>query len=222
MKRLKILMMIILPLWSCVACAAGKTVNVTLKVVHEDNQTVADAKVAMGFLLSHGSNSFRGSTDEDGIVEATNKAMFGVSIRVTKDNYYKTGLRTGYGDQDLTVILREKKNPIAMYAKKNLLVVPKEMHKIWIGYDLEKGDFLPPYGSGIKLDFEVWVEGDDKDFWTYSSTRTIRFPNPSDGFIPFYAEHNESTYKSGYMAPESGYKNEWSYYRYRNQWGQSL
>jgi hypothetical protein len=129
------------------ACASS-LVNVKLHVVDNDNKPVADTNIVMVFLLSQGGNIARGTTDSEGYIEASENGIFGVGISVTKEGYYLSKYRTGYGDQDLTVVLREKKNPIAMYAKSTSFALDEPIHNVWLGYDLEKGDFLPPKSMG--------------------------------------------------------------------------
>ena len=100
-----------------VACASP-SINIKLHVVDNNDQPVTDAKVVMSFLLSKTMNHVRGLTDADGFIDVTEEGFFGVGILAKKDGYYESKYRTGYGDQSLTLLLREKKNPIAMYAKK--------------------------------------------------------------------------------------------------------
>jgi hypothetical protein len=209
MKSLKILMIIFLPLWSCMACAAGKAVNVKLKVVDESNHPVVDAKVAMGFLLSKGANGYKGITDQEGKVEATENAAFGVSMRIQKNNFYKTEFRTGYGDQDLTLVLREKKNPIAMYAKSVQIISP--VQKEYFGYDFIIGDYVAPYGKGKITDLLFKIKSTRQDVWNSEYYSDIKFNKIHDGLVPFFITHSSSDYPSDYLAPESGYEDTWSF-----------
>lgn len=216
-------MIIFLPLWSCVACAAGKAVNVKLTVVDDNKIPVAEAKVGMGFLLSHGGNSFRGNTDADGYVEATENGIFGVRISINKNNYYETDFRTGYGDQELTLVLREKKNPIAMYAKK-ILVNARDARKNGeqFGYDFVVGDYVYPIGKGIVSDLLITHTYTKTDYWTYDFNIDISFSNPEDGLIPFFIKHAASDFGSNYSAPESGYINHFSIYGNKKGEGQPV
>jgi len=194
------------------ACA-GTPVNVKLHVIDDDKQSVSNAKVGMGFLLAKSGNSFDGITDDDGYLETTNVATYGVRISITKNDYYFSGRRTGYGDQDLTLVLRQKKNPIAMYAKKMRLVTSEPLYNTWVGYDFEKGDFLPPYGKGVVKDIETSYDYQKTDGWNYSYRLKVRFPNKGDGLVPFYPVTRDSDFKSDYLAPESGYEQEWKFHK---------
>jgi len=208
MNSLRLYPTIIIFIFSVSACA-GTPVHVDLTVVDGDGQPVVNAVVGMDFLLSHGSNGFEGNTNAEGKVETTNLASFGVGILVQKDGFYPTEYRSGYGHQKLTLLLREKKNPIAMYAREVLLSA-REPRKngVEFGYDLAVGDFVSPYGKGVISDFLITHKYSRTDFWNYSFEITIKFSNPEDGLIPFHFEQEISEYKSDYFSPKSGYLDE--------------
>ena len=193
-----------------VACASP-SINIKLHVVDDEGQPVEKAKVDMGFLLGQGGNAVDGLTDSKGYFEATENGIFGVKIFVEKVGYYESKYRTGYGDQELTLLFREKKNPIAMYAKKIKILAP--IYDKEFGYDLVKGDYVKPYGKGEVSDFIFRVQYDEKDFWHSDYHLSVKFSNPNDGLVPFFIEHSESEYKSDYFTPETGYKNEWEFKR---------
>ncbi|GGB20778.1 hypothetical protein [Agarivorans gilvus] len=132
----------------CTSACAGNFTTVKVKVVDQDGQPVHNAKVVMNFMLSQGSNDFDGFTDKQGEVSALRFSQFGVMIGVEKDGYYTSSIRrTNYGDQNLTMELRQKKQPTAMYAKQLVLPLPKK--KEVMGFDFEQGDWVTPYGKGI-------------------------------------------------------------------------
>lgn len=192
----------------CVACATPVTVKV--KAVDEQHQPVPDAHVTMAFLLGKGVNSRSGTTNKDGVVEITENADFGVKISVLKEGYYRSSIRTGYGDQDVNLLLREKKNPIAMYAKKFSGLIPNKDEKI--GFDFTAGDWITPNGKGAKADVYFEYTGDVKDFWNFREALSISFPVPSDGIQQItYDEvkdyHNISKLRLPYYAPDNEYEN---------------
>lgn len=180
---------------------AGSSVTVELKVVGEDHQPVADADVVMSFLLGQGRNMFKGHTDENGYVKATKRASFGVSISVTKDGYYRSSHRTGYGDQDLTLVLRDKKNPVAMYAKRINQKFEKSGFKY--GYDFIVGDFVAPVGRGVHTDIEMVFTRRFTDQDNYINELILSFPNQYDGVInaKTQKDRNVSVFISDYLAP---------------------
>ncbi len=209
-KKLVVYFCLALPGFAC----ASTSVNVKLNVVDNNRQPVAEAKVGMGFLLSKGGNSFDGLTDSDGYVEVTENALFGVKIFVNKDGYYESKTRTGYGDQKLTLLLREKKNPIAMYAKTDVLnASTKQGRKSGeqFGYDLMYGDFVAPHGGGSVSDLLITHSYQKKDTRNYSYEILVEFSNPEDGLIPFFFDEKfkNSKFRSAYTAPSENYLEKW-------------
>ncbi|RBP50742.1 hypothetical protein [Arenicella xantha] len=226
MKFVKFIAIFGLSMISLSACAAGKLVNVKLQVVDQDHHPVEGAKVDMGFMLSQGGNSYIGYTDTDGKVEATEKGIYGQSILVTKEGYYDSGHRTGYGDQDLTLELREVKNPIAMYVARQEEIqslIEKNPAKS-IGYDLLAGDFTGPFGKGHVSDLIFSGSYNYQKAFQHNFELTIEFGGDLDGLIPFYVTEMsnkwksdiESEYKSAYLAPATGYIGQWSFLRSRS------
>lgn len=206
-RKIVLCLLFIVPVAAC----AGTPINVKLHVVDDDGKPVADAKVGMGFLLSHGGNSFRGVTNPGGYVEASDRAAFGVKIRIYREGYYESNIRTGYGDQDLTLVFREERNPIAMYAKRTAIRPP--VMGVEFGYDLMKGDYVSPYGKGVISDIVFTTLSDQKDAWNFAYHISVRFSNPHDGLYPFYVDNPESKYRSDYLAPASDYRGEWDFRR---------
>lgn len=51
-----------------------------------------------------------------------------------------------------SIVMREKKNPTPLYARRVDLDIPAR--DVWLGYDLVIGDWLPPYGRGESKDLQ--------------------------------------------------------------------
>ena len=187
------------------ACSS-KLVNVKLHVLDEDNQAVENARVDMGFLLSHGGNRFSALTDVDGYIEAADYGTYGQKIIINKDGYYQSKIRTGYGDQNLSMLLRKKKNPIAMYAKDSHIKLDKRNKSY--GFDILKGDLVSSYGKGVISDIFIRFERSMKDFSNYKETLSVVFDNENDGLQKalINKDWQISEFKSDYYAPVSGYK----------------
>jgi hypothetical protein len=125
-------------------------VEVTLTVVDHLGDPVPGANVISGLLKIYEEGSiFRGLTDKDGQFHFSGEHTRGFSARVTKQGYYETETKgtlrskTSEGEDatsfDPKVVLRPIRNPIAMFARgEQLLVVPKT--GVRTGYDLEAGD----------------------------------------------------------------------------------
>lgn len=80
------------------------------------------------------------------------------------------------------VLLRKKMNPIPMYWK-----TVESLHKGFpangqpVGYDLLKGDFVPPYGNGEKPDFVFSVHGEFYSVLNRKVSTVLSFSNEWDG-----------------------------------------
>jgi len=169
--------------------------RVTLKVVDEGGNPVAGANAGVGY-YTYDSQPARidGITDTNGIFTALHSAVPSISgldlgFRVEKQGHYTTWIKYDLGagyDSDKwntiqTLILKKVVHPIPMYARRAQIEVPVLDKQI--GFDLEKYDWIAPYGIGEYSDivFEAhrrWVSRHDFD-----ATVKISFPNSGDGLL---------------------------------------
>lgn len=156
-----------------------------------------------------------GLTDDKGVVKISGPALVSVNVEAAKEGYYKTEKEVVVNQQrtqSVSVLLRTKRNPVAMYAKQTVLSARSPIKSgETFGYDLVVGDFVTPYGKGGVSDLIITHTYSMSDFWNRESKIVIRFSNPDDGLLPFYLdkENASSEYKSAFTAPLEGYKNEW-------------
>ena len=104
--------------------------------------------------------------------------------------------------------LRPIKNPVPMVHKRiESLKIP-----VWnklIGFDLELGDWVAPYGKGKKTDLFVNMHRRFVNSSDYDAIGKISFPNKEDG-IQLYKiqkKYDKSVFKFPYIAPTNGYQN---------------
>ncbi len=116
--------------------------------------------------------------------------------------------------------LRRILNPIPMYAKRVEFYgekkVPVEGKPL--GYDLMKGDWVAPFGTGSESDFIFLLqrapEREAMSYWgntprpykLYDVTLGIAFSNDGDGIQPAYAQQEGSALILLPEAPETGYQ----------------
>lgn len=197
-------------------------VNMKVHVHDEDGKPVEEAYVRGVFFQDQVVDKkilggHQGLTDSKGLVELSGHEELYVTLTVKKNNYYdsqkRVTVRSGHG-RDVFILLRKKRNPIAMYAKKVTNVSPgydkaklKQINKV--GFDLIVGDYVAPYGSGVVSDVVFRTESIRRSWDDFELKRLITFSNKLDGLIPYYFEHKESAYKGPYLTPLEGYKNEW-------------
>lgn len=193
----------------------------TLKVVDESGNSIADAKVSVGYFSHSKPASIDGVTDTNGIFIASSGAYSGeLGFTAEKAGYYRTrkecllGFKYDLAQWNPTPVLVLKKilKPIPMYAKSLNTHVP-DLNKP-VGYDFEVGDWVGPYGKGVNADilfaghFDKHTNG-ESDF-----TLTVRFPNRGDGIQEFCApalaqSGPYSGLRSSHEAPVDGYQVEW-------------
>lgn len=224
MKFEKFNFLVVTLLFSCSACS-GERVSIDLTVVDEDGVPVQDVETYMSFIHPSSDSTLgsKGYTDENGRISMANRALLGVGISLTKNGYYQSRRRTGYGDQTLEMEIRKVKNPVPMtinrisYSKKFRQKVLK--HKNGIAFDLEVGDFVAANGEGKVPDIIISLKEDYTSVWDYQSFVSIKFSNPMDGFVPFEIinpnrlskSDPESYFKSAYFAPSKGFVSQWDY-----------
>jgi hypothetical protein len=198
--------------------------KVTIKVLDEAGNSVENASVGIGFLGSKGENS-NGKSDKDGFFTAQSPAQDGeFAFSVKKDGYYNTNgremIKNSNGNLEQNggkwqpwnptyeVVLKKIINPVPMYAKRCNLGLPEFNKKI--GFDLEKGEWVAPYGKGIIPDLVFLGELNRIDSKNFDYKLTVSFSNPGDGIYPFEAQYKYgSTLKSSQQAPLAEYKPEW-------------
>lgn len=214
----KIVLCVTLMLMSLNACAGVPTSHFSVLVHEENGDPIEGVAVQGGFSTLMRDDvpgpNVKAVTDKNGKAEISGPAYFSVYVDAIKEGYYKSGIKIPVNqkqDQDVSILLRPKKNPVAMYAK-NIKIQPVILGEEF-GYDFMEGDYVVPYGSGKTTDLIIKIHFDKKDFWNYEYYLSIRFTNPLDGLKPFYIRHSESNFKSSYMAPLSDYINEWDFKR---------
>ncbi len=193
---------------------------VTIRVVDSSGNPVVGAYVRGGFPRSDSYNHFtvdEGLTDSNGLRVLSGKSVHTMTYFVDKEGYYKTTGKYWFyrrGEDTIrrgrwqpwnptyTVVLKEKRNPIGMYAMRVSINIPVRDQAI--GFDLEKGDWVAPYGRGIIADllfkFTAIYEGRQ----TFSKRLDLTFSNAKDG-LQLLPLNRSSEFMSIYTAPEGDY-----------------
>ena len=106
------------------------------------------------------------------------------------------------------VVVKPILNPIAMYAENINIDIPATNTPV--GFDLEAGDWVAPYGKGTASDFVFqitekvpFVRGNQP----YDVTNTLSFSNKGDGIQSVLVPQNAgSALRLPRYAPETGYQ----------------
>jgi hypothetical protein len=203
----------------------------TVKVVGEDGNPIVGANVSVQYTVPAEPNSggqtygeVKGTTDINGIFKASHTdSSLGLGIVVEKSEYYSTHWgHEFYFDEkrqhpSFTLTLRKIGNPVPMYAKHEETKL--QMEDKPIGFDLEIGDWVTPYGKGFHPDMFFTVHRKITGVLEYNCTLTVTFPNKGDGIVAAPPESSAgSTFKTSRTVAENGYDPELDlYYSNTNQ-----
>lgn len=179
------------------AIEKGATAQLTIKVVDDEDKPVGDVKVEARFdaavRVSGEVRSF--ITDTNGIAIVSGRTGKGISFRATKVDHYGANDEIcypsmGQGVQDgkwlpigleRKIILRRIRNPVAKMPHISHPRYTTDTGK-WIGFDIEKYDFIAPHGNGVYRDMEVKFDWDGKRGENFNGMDvTIRFTEPYSG-----------------------------------------
>jgi hypothetical protein len=198
------------------------TWSATVKVIGEDGRAVPGASVDLSYDVPTPDESdkpqfgeVKASTDSNGTFIATHTdSSLNLGIIAEKPGYYAThtGWQFYFDDKrrhpSFTLMLKKIGNPVPMYAKSVNLGMP--VFNKPVGFDLEAGDWVAPYGKGVTADF-LFIENhlETKSGYTF----TVNFPNNGDGIQEFNvpallrnATMGQSDLRSSQEAPADGYQ----------------
>lgn len=227
MKISKLIVFVILctfPFFFSERAFAYPTVKATAKVLDENGGVIEGADVYISFEIPKEDGlgldniGIEGVTNVDGIVTGQANGTSRIGITVRKEGYYfsrqiyefisrsKTLNRWEPWNPTIEVVLKKKRNPVPMYVKgTNWIEVPKL--DVSVGYDLEKGDWVVPYGTGLTSDLSVEFNLIRKTYTDYDANLIVSFPDELDGIQPYYFDsEGQSSFKWPFEAPVTGYQ----------------
>lgn len=203
------------------AVADGAKMKMTLVVVDNDNNAVSNAWVQGGMYCDTGmsiGSDFGGYTDGRGRFTISGKTTGRIVYSITKEDYYQTfseydlaqgnpggkpevkdGKWQPYGKEH-AVMVKRIRSPTAKPFGTGYIAVP-EFGK-WIGFDLERFDFCPPYGKGAHDDILVrygYNRNRAADGGTYASME-MTFTNNTYGGAYILKKDKWSDFQSCYTA----------------------
>lgn len=209
---------------------SGAQAKIELCIADDDGTPVPDAKIKayLGMNFRPRGTWVNGVTDTNGVFVLEGKTCGDeIEVFVTKDGYYdsrvvycyakmgeehdvKDGKWQPYGEKR-RIRLRIVKNP-KLGATDARFADTKRLNE-WIGYDLEKHDFIAPFGCGKDVDFMVSIDWDGKWLPTYSGMGVrVRFVDEYSGYYVCNV-CEESEFKGPYNSdPDAIYKKEARFY----------
>ena len=243
---MKINMILILAMAMATSCSADslKPISFTVQAVDENGLPVPDAIVSAGFYRFPGggdsmvlAESVKVTTDTNGLCAVEGRGAVDVTWEIGKEGFYSSyppkygggnavSVNAETGKRHFRIVMRKISNPIPMYAKYMRGVHFPALNGT-MSYDLEKGDWLPPYGKGTEPDFVFHLScqlGDDipGNVKAYDATLSLVFSNEDDGILNHIESQMEgSVFHLPREAPETGYASQWSLHKYENREGSS-
>lgn len=195
----------------------GAMAKIQMHVVDDCGRNVSNASVSvfMGMNFRPKGYYIRGMTDTNGVfVVEGNTCGDELVITVTKSGHYITTRRMCFAEMGAEhnvkngkwlpfgkkedIVLRRIIRPISLVAFDKLIDVVQT--NVWLGFDMEKMDFIPPLGKGSKTDFEVRVEWDGLPAWeSRHCNAEIRFIDKGTGGC-FVRNMLESSFPYAYEA----------------------
>lgn len=209
----------------CQSLFAIRIFKTTITVKDEFGNTVEDA--AVGSVFRDGKvvlNEIEGRTNKNGKISYLGIAPMGVTGGgVVKAGYYQSTFHHDFfirkfgiwqpWNKEIQVTLRPIINPVPMYVRSHTFSIPKIGENI--GFDLNKSDWVFPYGRGTQSDFIFRAERQYKDIDNFDATLTMTFTNKYDG-IQLVKEDVGGDFSVGSkfrlprQAPDEGYQNKWT------------
>lgn len=171
----------------------------------------AQVEVLMGMTFRERAYCLNGTTDTNGVFVISGKTTGNeIEIEVQKDGYYKAFKKLSYvrmghehevkdgkwlpwGDT-LNIPLREIKSPVSLICHNAGFDIPNNGE--WIGFDMEKQDWVAPAGKGKIEDFSVNLKWDGKQtMYSDLLELRVRFSRDGDGY--YYADKTYGSAFSG-------------------------
>ena len=208
------------------AMAHGAEAEICLKVRDDKGAPVPNASVCAGFDMLPKPHSVYGKTDTNGVCVVKgktngNKVVFLVGkagyygsrmeisyVPMGKEHDVKDGKWQPYGAME-NIELRKIRNPAHLSVAFERVFSNTKAINAWIGFDMEKRDFVQPHGKGENVDFEVFFDWDGKWFPDYTGMgKRIRFTDKFSGYYQC-AVNAVSEFKGPYSAlPDGLYQQE--------------
>jgi hypothetical protein len=193
--------------------------TLTVLVVDENESPVEGAATHI-FFEGPDSVTKDGTSDKDGLFTASARTSGVAFSSVRKSGFYDSlGVRFNFSRKGTNaswsptnpvckLVLKNILEPVPMFARKVLLTVPEL--NVPLGFDLEVGDWVHPYGNGKTGDFVFFVTRRWKSMEDFDSSVRLSFPKRLDGIQSFEGDTlHGSLLTSPLRAPDTGYNTIW-------------
>ncbi len=177
----------------------GADARVRLCVHDERGTPIADASIRATLANRESDYSMHGVTDTNGIYVVSGRTTGDyLQLLVTKAGYYDSWKGMSYiemgkehevvdgkwqpFDTVHNIVLRRVQNPAAPEIGRGNFALTKHLN-CWLGFDIQKHDFVHPHGGGEVADFEVMIQWNGKWYPDYAGMGiNLRFTMPYSGY----------------------------------------
>lgn len=177
----------------------GAEARVRLRILDESGSPIAKARIRATLANRESDYSMHGVTDTNGIyVVAGSTTGDYLQFLVTKTGYYDSWEGSSYIEMGKehevvggkwqpfdvvhSIVLRRVQNPKALEVGCGNFALTKHLN-CWIGFDIQKHDFVHPHGGGEVADFEAMIEWNGKWYPDYTGMGiNLRFTTPYSGY----------------------------------------
>ena len=181
------------------ALTKGASARVRLCVQDECGVPITNASIRATLANRESDYSMYGITDTNGVyVVSGNTTGDYLQFLVSKAEYYDSWVKLSYiemgkehevvngkwqpFDASHIIVLRRVQNPTALDIGNGNFVLTKQLN-CWLGFDIQKHDFVHPHGAGEVVDFEVRIDWDGKWYPDYTGMGiSLRFATPYSGY----------------------------------------
>jgi len=190
-------------------------VEVSVEVTNGSGEPIEGALLEWGYFNSD--DYGEGYTGENGVYAFTGVAYGSLGVDVNKEGYYESSGQLWDGGSmkhpkppdSFTVELKKIVDPVPMYVKRVETELPKLNEPV--GLDLEKGDWVAPYGKGVTSDWIVLGARRFENWDNFDSRVSITFNGKHNGIQPHIGslprdKGISSQLPSPRMAPSNGYE----------------
>lgn len=178
---------------------SGALARMQIHIVDDLGRNVPGAEVSvfMGMNFRPKGYYLKGATNTNGIYVAEGKTCGDeVVVDVARQGYYSSVKKLCFAEMGAehdvkdgkwqpydgieNITLRRIVKPINLIAFDKLIDVAQT--NVWLGFDMEKMDFVKPIGNGDNVDFEIKAEWDGLPAWeSKSCSAEIRFLGDGTG-----------------------------------------
>ena len=205
--------------------------KVTFRVINQDGVPIVGEPARVGF---YPKDTVHGKTDVNGYFTAEGRtasdylfAIGRLKVDEPSPKYYATYFRKDIAhwkdypkdgkwkpwNETIEVVVKEKINPIPVYANRNKFKTNIPVVNEWVGYDFEYNDWVTPHGKGLVADIEVFLSEAKPTEEDEIEELKIRFPYPLAGAYVMKKDLN-CDFKSVYHAnPDTTYQQEIRWYK---------